>query len=320
MPRNSDQQIRSLCESIAAVGQTSPIDLVPDGILLNGRHRLIACFMLKIKPEFRTIDPPSSLDHVLADTNQRDYNVAARAWIALQIESLVRKHCKAADDKKFKRLLANRVIEKDLDIELGDRRPLRINKDERLRAAAIRMAGSTPSAVRRLVLVQNKAPELVPKAICGEMNLRDIQDKLDKIKANSKDGQTPRRKNFGSHQQTTDNATDSNRASRPSPSATKTLSTKPSKQKQSSSVGRVAAQTKPEQASKPSEEYLTRPLSNGLTEYHQGDRSAILIAERTDGDSSCWKLLLVTPTTSKFVRHKTQTAAISHLKKFLKSN
>ncbi|QEF97881.1 hypothetical protein Mal15_19270 [Stieleria maiorica] len=177
MPLNSESQIQQLCESIKSTGQTVPIDITSDGKLLNGRHRLIACCALGIRPEFRIVDPQSPLQHVLADTNQREYNAATRAWIALEIEKLLRSRIGEPNGKPDAQ--SNDDGEEDVEvlaeIYVGDGKSIELAPGETVREAAIRLARSSRSAVRRLTTVLNKDRALAIQAVHGEITLKDAE-------------------------------------------------------------------------------------------------------------------------------------------------
>lgn len=182
LPTLSKANQRRLCTSIAKTGQTQLIDVTSAGVLLNGRHRLIACFMLGIEPKLRQIDPDNAVEFVLADQYQRSYNRAARAQIALELETLIKEKARLLDEPAFaaeaSKLQSGRRFCVDLDVYFTDRKPLHLEEGESVRVAAIRMAGSTPSAVRRLITLQNKSPDLAKRAVQGGILLRDAEREL----------------------------------------------------------------------------------------------------------------------------------------------
>lgn len=173
MPKRSEDDIRSLCRSIESVGQTTPIDLSPDGLLINGRHRLIACFMLGITPQFREVSPENVLGHVLSDMDQRQYNAAARAYIAIQIEELLNSRLKLLQQEQKDQILDHRRVKKDVTLPLDDGQTIELRKGSAIRDKSIELAKSTRSAVRRLKTLINQNAELAQAAIDGEKKLRD---------------------------------------------------------------------------------------------------------------------------------------------------
>lgn len=179
MPMNQESKIRGLCESIHSIGQKHAIEITSGGLLVNGRHRLIACAALGTEPEFKTVDPSKTLMVVLAEVHQREYNTATLAWIALKLEVYLNERCKQLTSIGAKEVSLNRRAEKSCEIPLGDGQRFRIMKGETIREAAIRNAGSTMSAVRRLTTVINRDTDLAMKAVHGEMNLREAERELE---------------------------------------------------------------------------------------------------------------------------------------------
>ncbi|MCO8123880.1 ParB N-terminal domain-containing protein [Stieleria sp. TO1_6] len=312
MPLNSPQRIRELCQSMTAAGQINPIDLDSEGSLLNGRHRLIACSMLDIAPEFRTIDPESSLEHVLADITQREYNPAAYAWIAMQIEARVKRCYKASHPTNNGKLLGNQPLKKDFKIDIGDRQRFHINKGESIQSAAIRMAGATLSAVRRLTTVSNSDPELAQKAIRGEMTLRACERAL-KMPRDKSDCQPNRTQQAGGRDQ---------KLRDPVPAV---IQMYPSDERNREDASLEQGQDDIDDLSRASdspagdeqgENHSTVELPGGLTQYHQGDRTAILSPRRFKDGVAYWNLLLLTPAASFSKRFIDADAGSAYLKKF----
>lgn len=52
----TDDELNGLAVDIAANGLNQPIILTPDGLVLDGRNRLVACQRVKVEPTFATYD------------------------------------------------------------------------------------------------------------------------------------------------------------------------------------------------------------------------------------------------------------------------
>ena len=172
MTKNSDASVRDLMESIALNGQQRPISITPDGKILDGRHRLVACCALGFEPEFEQKTVESPLQHVLADTTQRDYNPAARASIALKTEDYIKKRfSELADDEKVGRMNRKRFTH-DQSIDIGSEDPLYVKAGETIREVAIRLAGAKESTVQDFITLMKKDVELAEQAVQGEITLK----------------------------------------------------------------------------------------------------------------------------------------------------
>ena len=65
-PMYPHSELARLAESIKREGQLDPIELLPDGTLLDGRNRLAACKLAGVEPSFTVVDPDSPVTYVVA--------------------------------------------------------------------------------------------------------------------------------------------------------------------------------------------------------------------------------------------------------------
>lgn len=315
MPLNSDAKTTSLCESIRSAGQTNPIHLDSIGKLLNGRHRLIACCALGVKPEFKTVEPANKLMHVLADTNQREYNVAARASIALKVEVFLKKRCRELKDLPGSDILAGRRARKKNSIDTGGSQPTEVNEGETLRDAAIRLAGSTTSAVRRLVTVIKKDPELAEQAIAGQITLRKaeeaLEQKSEEAGSNEPSASSPTTQFVGNDEtaSTVEQATVKKATKKPVCEATTVT-------KAIQDRGTSESPT-PQSKSLHAAEIEELTLQNGKKEFWIGSRSAILIPERTYCKKTGVRVILDNGRELKILRCKSIKQADREIKRIL---
>lgn len=77
-------------EHIEENGQQHPIELLPDGTLLDGRNRLNACRQLGIEPKFVEVNPSSPVEYVIGNNLRlRELNIGEKAVLALQLIPLL---------------------------------------------------------------------------------------------------------------------------------------------------------------------------------------------------------------------------------------
>ncbi|MEU4581753.1 ParB N-terminal domain-containing protein [Kitasatospora aureofaciens] len=91
IPMATEAQIRALADDIKANGQTAPITVTEDGVLLDGRARLKACETAGIEPRSTTYRGTAPVS-VILDSNPRHQRlsqnrkalIAARARLAFK--------------------------------------------------------------------------------------------------------------------------------------------------------------------------------------------------------------------------------------------
>ena len=257
MPFNDHDTMKRLYASIRDHGVKKPIEVTPDWKLIGGRHRLIVCAALGIQPEFKDVAKAEALVHVISETAQRSNGSAARAAIALQLEHYMKMQLEMKPDSVKLSLRGGDKVKEDTTADLGNGQKVIVRAGETLRDAAIREAGATRSAVRRLVTIQNKEPALAERAASGEITLRDAEAMLSgSKKASAKtNGSAGRKSTPTSH--SNGKATPAGKAGR-------------------SSLGRHITE---------------RTLSGGKKEFSDGSRSAILIPERSLNGKTAVRLL-----------------------------
>ncbi|MBT2446253.1 ParB N-terminal domain-containing protein [Streptomyces sp. ISL-43] len=82
-PPLTDEELRNLTESINVHGLRHPIVLDPDGVLLDGRHRLAVCEAVGVEPRFTTYEGDDAGGYALsANIRQRNLTTGQAAMIA----------------------------------------------------------------------------------------------------------------------------------------------------------------------------------------------------------------------------------------------
>jgi hypothetical protein len=81
-PMMTDDELDALAQDIAESGLLHPIVLTPDGQLLDGRNRLAACELARVKPTFTTYDDDPAAYVLSANEYRRHMTKGQRAMAA----------------------------------------------------------------------------------------------------------------------------------------------------------------------------------------------------------------------------------------------
>lgn len=88
-PMLSADDLKSLADDIAARGLLHPVVTDTDGLVLDGRNRLAACELAKVKPTFVTYDGDDPAGYVLAaNIERRHLTKSQTAMLAAQVRFL----------------------------------------------------------------------------------------------------------------------------------------------------------------------------------------------------------------------------------------
>ncbi|MFD6915378.1 plasmid replication/partition related protein [Streptomyces virginiae] len=86
-PPLTNEELHEITSSVRAHGLRHPIVLGPDGVLLDGRHRLAVCEVLGIEPRFTTYEGDDPDGYVLiVNLRQRDLTTGQAAMIATKAQ------------------------------------------------------------------------------------------------------------------------------------------------------------------------------------------------------------------------------------------
>lgn len=84
-PMLAEDELRALADDITANGLARPIELLPDGVGIDGRNRHAACRLAGVDPTFVTVDPTDPVGYVIsANVNRRHMTTGARAMATAQ--------------------------------------------------------------------------------------------------------------------------------------------------------------------------------------------------------------------------------------------
>ena len=167
-PPLSDEDLQSLADDIKKNGQLQPITTL-DGMILDGRNRLLACKIAKVEPRFEEwTGTGSPLEWAIsANLHRRHLTASQRAVLALEVLPL-----REQEAKERQRLSTGRgkKVAKSLATSRGKASQI-----------AAKLAGTNSAYVEQIKGISRKAPELIPEIKNGSLTVAEASrlSKLD---------------------------------------------------------------------------------------------------------------------------------------------
>lgn len=159
-PMQTEEQFREFAENVRIHGLSDPIVLTRDGLLLDGRNRLLACALGRVEPRFTTYNGNDPTQYVLQhNLHRRDLNVGQRAMIALAAEALF------AEEAKERQRVHGWTAPGRVSTLVAELPPLKS------REQAAKSVGVSARAVQQAKAVKRDAPDLAEQVQAGDMAL-----------------------------------------------------------------------------------------------------------------------------------------------------
>jgi protein gp37/ParB-like chromosome segregation protein Spo0J len=197
-PMVEGDEFRELCGDIKERGLAQPITVDRDGLLLDGRNRLMACYETNqevIVEEYLGSDPVQF--SLSANLHRRHLNAGQRAFVALKVRELLQPAAKerqreSGGDRKSE---GGRSVSADLREAIPPPSPT--SADQRKSTAqAAKAVGASPRAVEQAARVERSAPDLLPQVQAGTMALdrahREAQQRERQVAASRPAPETPK--------------------------------------------------------------------------------------------------------------------------------
>jgi protein gp37/ParB-like chromosome segregation protein Spo0J len=182
-PMVEGEEFRELCADITTRGLAQPITLCSDGLLLDGRNRLMACHASKVEPAFARYDGNDPVQFSLsANLHRRHLNPGQRAVVALKVRELLQPAAKERIAEAGRSAAPGRPVEKvspDLGYLSKPPAPVLVEQSakqasteqRKSTAQAAKIVGASRSAVEQAARVAKVAPDLIPQVQAGTMAL-----------------------------------------------------------------------------------------------------------------------------------------------------
>lgn len=152
-PLLDGKQFDDFVADIEKHGLAKPIELLPDGALIDGRNRLRACEELRIEPKFVTVSPESPAAYAIsANKHRRHLTSAQRAAIAVEEMPRLRE---AARER-----LRTKGKERVSEAEKGQSRD-----------HAAKLFGTNSHYVECAERIKSDAPDLFEKVKSGDLSM-----------------------------------------------------------------------------------------------------------------------------------------------------
>jgi hypothetical protein len=148
------EELRELADDIAANGLREPVTLTPDGLLLDGRNRALACDIARIEPMTVTYDGNPELFSLSKNKHRRHMTVDQIAMVTVKLATMTHG---------------------------GDRRSVNFKtSNEGLKVAeAAAAAGVSKTAIESAkVVLKERMPEEIKAVESGEVKLRKTADAI----------------------------------------------------------------------------------------------------------------------------------------------
>jgi ParB-like chromosome segregation protein Spo0J len=167
LPWMTDDELQRLADDIAAKGQLHPIDRLPDGRIIDGRNRELACRMAGIEPEYQRCDYTGAqiVGHVVSlNVPRRHLSPSQLAMVAAELANGARTDLQPCAP----------VHKVEGEEAVG------ISQTE-----AADMVGVSRRSVASAVKVKNEAPELVEAVKDGTLDVKTAE-KVAKLPADKR--------------------------------------------------------------------------------------------------------------------------------------
>jgi protein gp37/ParB-like chromosome segregation protein Spo0J len=175
-PMVEGDEFRELCADIKDRGLAQPITVDRDGLLLDGRNRLMACYETNqevIVEEYLGSDPVQF--SLSANLHRRHLNAGQRAFVALKVRELLQPAAKERQREaviESNKARAQSPVTADLrSMEAAPRTPDQRRQERNASAQAAKAVGASTRSVEQAARVAKVAPDLLPQVQAGTMAL-----------------------------------------------------------------------------------------------------------------------------------------------------
>lgn len=148
----------ALVESVKAKGLLNPINLHPDGSIIDGRNRYRACQKAGVEPRFQTWDGKGSLTAfaVAQNVDRRHLNGTERALLGKQLEPLYAEESKQRQREHGKTAPGRKSVEQKV-AQVKEREP-------QARALAAKAARTNPQYISDLKKIEGRRRKSTPRS------------------------------------------------------------------------------------------------------------------------------------------------------------
>jgi phage N-6-adenine-methyltransferase len=151
-PMLPDAELAELADDIAKRGLNHAIVLTKDGVLLDGRNRMVACTRAGVQPHFTEYQGDDPTAYVVSiNLRRRHLSLEDRAFLAVEL-------IKVYEDEARQRMLAGKRQDPSPHTDEGKRDPLAAQSAAKA-ARDVSVSRTTVTAAKRIT---EQAPDLIP--------------------------------------------------------------------------------------------------------------------------------------------------------------
>ena len=181
-PKLTPEELDELAADIAKNGLIAPIEILPDGSVIDGANRLAACELAGVEPETVEVDPANPAEYVVSKNVRRRHLTPAQRAALLEALS-----CGQSGEE----LSHNRVA------DIGHPPPPKSQNVTSTNVKA-KVAGVSRDTMQKAARVKTEHPENLKPVIDGEMTLDDALADCDRA-AEKQDTVEPEVDRYGNH-------------------------------------------------------------------------------------------------------------------------
>ena len=164
IPMMNPEELGRLKDDIKANGLLEPIVLY-EGKILDGRNRYLACIEVGIEPRYINYEGDTPTQYVVSKINRRNLNAGQLAFIALEFKPMLEKEARKRQLSGLKQFESVRALVHEREAGRADTKT----------GELFGIGGRYVSYAEE---VKEKAPELVPQVLSGEMPLTKAIQKI----------------------------------------------------------------------------------------------------------------------------------------------
>ena len=210
-PMMDQESFTALCESMQEYGLEQEVVLTHDGYLIDGRHRMMACYLTGVElvyVQLNEIYSTGYISYALRNNyHRRQINQSQKAIIALEVEKLYaieakeRQRQSGIDTHKKRSQDPYSIDQMEFNQDLEKTR----NKTSIQRAAE--EMGVSTEYIRLVKKIKDSNPDMIQDILKGKINLsqakkimnekeKDIKERVDEIERWKKENNSRTKRNF----------------------------------------------------------------------------------------------------------------------------
>lgn len=177
-PMMEGAQYEEFREDIRRHGLMTPIAVMPDGCVLDGRNRLKACLEVGVEPRFLTVNPESPMAYVMSANKHRRHLSSSQlaAYGPEVVESLrpeAQERQREAGGGSGRRGGDKRTVVQPFGQPFADSEEPKKPRTPPTVAKAAKLLGTNSDYVQKAIAMKQESPDLLEKVKKGDLSIPD---------------------------------------------------------------------------------------------------------------------------------------------------